>query len=97
MVGVPTPVGAWCSDQRDADGVAECAITSVPEGQILVIEQVTCALSARHGEPGGALVLTMGSPSVPPATALLTLNHWLVPTLTGRACSTATRRSTTTR
>jgi hypothetical protein len=84
MVGVPTPVGAYCSDDvRDANGVAECTITSVPEGQILVIEQITCAVSAQHGVPIFAPVLTMASPAVPPSTQLLNLNHWLVPTFNG--------------
>jgi hypothetical protein len=74
---IGNPVGAQCDANFDADGQAGCQIASVPEGQILVIEEITCGVSVKHLAPAWNLLLTMGSPKVPPDTGLLNLNHRL--------------------
>jgi len=76
---IGNPVGAQCDQPFDAAGQAGCQITTVPEGQILVIEEITCGVSVLHNAPAWNLLLTMGSPKVPSDTTpgLLNLNHRL--------------------
>jgi hypothetical protein len=76
-VDIANPVGAQCF-QNFVDGNADCVIATVPEGQILTVEEITCGVSVLHDTRIGSLLLVMASPAVPPATGLVNLNHTLV-------------------
>jgi hypothetical protein len=80
-VDIANAVGASCDGSFDAGGVAQCNIATIPEGQILVIEEVTCGASVLAGARIGSILLGMGSPAVPsdpPVPGIRPVNHTLV-------------------
>ena len=73
-------IGAQCDAHFDATGFAQCQIATVPAGQILVIETITCTASVATGTPVVPIVLNMGGPPIG-GGAPISLNHRLLLTL----------------
>ncbi len=74
-------VGAQCDFDFVADTSTQCQIAAVPDGQILVIETVTCAASAPTGTVMPPIVLSMGATPIGGGAAI-NLNHRLFLTRT---------------
>jgi hypothetical protein len=78
-----TGMGSFCDvnliQSGSTTGTLECQLSTVPAGQILVIETLTCFAQVVTGTPFSSLVLTIGSPNpmYPGAGNLSTLNHFL--------------------
>jgi hypothetical protein len=54
-------IGAACDANYDGSGVAQCTLATVPVGQILVIETITCGASVATGSAVLPIRLAMGA------------------------------------
>jgi hypothetical protein len=70
-------IGASCDSSFDSAGFAQCVIATVPAGQILVIETITCSASVATGSQIVPIVLNMGGTPIG-GGAPISLNHRLL-------------------
>lgn len=77
-------MGSGCFDSDPAStGTLKCQLSSIPAGQILVIETISCVVGVVTGTPFASLVLAVGAPNPNiPGSTRAPLNHWLSMTRT---------------
>jgi hypothetical protein len=70
-------VGATCQAFFDASGTAQCTLATIPVGQTLVIESVTCGAAVASGSPVVPIILNVEAPAIGGGGGLLSIAYRL--------------------